>query len=155
MPGETDRNKFGLTQFIRKVIGSFLITQVDYLAGYRCKVVAQNADGSLELIPQDPRIPPVSKVPIFYGLPGVTAEVSPGAWVLLEFANGDPQRRIATLWELSDLITITITATGNVNINGGQITFNGGTQAVARVGDSIVAGPYAGTITSGNPQVKA
>jgi hypothetical protein len=169
MPNDLDRKLSGLTKFIRKVMGSFLITQVDYLAAYKCKVVFQNGDGTLELQPDDPRIPPLSNVPIFYGIPGVTATIKAGSRVLLEFANGDPSNRIATVWEKSSVSELVLTA-DTVTVNATTVTVGSGSSSVslgaagalvAREGDQVIgtAGPYPiiaqiGPPT-GNTQVKA
>jgi hypothetical protein len=92
----SDRAKIGLTAFIRRTIGLDIIgPRVDYLAAYQCKVVVQNADGTLELQPDNAALPGYSKVPIRYGVPGISATVAAGARVLLEFAGGDPQKPIA------------------------------------------------------------
>ncbi len=108
----SDRAKAGLAAFIRSVVGlNILGPRVDYLAAYQCKAVSQNGDGSLELQPDDTRLPGYSKVPIRYGVPGVTATIAAGARVLLEFAGGDPQKPIATVWESASVTLLTITAT--------------------------------------------
>lgn len=131
-----------------------LMSRIDWLALYPCRVVTQAADGTLELQPDDPRMPGVTGVPIRLGLPGVTVRVQPGARVLLGFENGNPQLPMATLWESHGVA---------------EISFDGGLASVARVGDRTVphthtgtAGPYpvvlsteAPTIAEGAPRVKA
>ena len=99
MASDYDRIKSGLVAIIRRTVGAFIVQRVDFLAAYQCKVVTQNGDGTLELQPDDVRLPGYSKVPIRYGVPGVSATVAAGARVLLEFAGGDPQKPIATVWE--------------------------------------------------------
>lgn len=91
---ESDRAKAALSAFIRATFPN-----IDLLAGYWCKVVGQNADGTLELVPDDARLATYSHVPVRYGVPGTSAKVASGARVLLEFAGGEPSRPIATAWE--------------------------------------------------------
>jgi hypothetical protein len=91
---ELDRMKAALAAYVRS-----LFAGLDYYASYPAKVVAQNGDGTLELQPDDPRIPGLSNVPIRYGVPGVKATVASGARVLLGFAAGDPGKPQAELWE--------------------------------------------------------
>lgn len=68
---------------------------------YRCTVVAQNADGTLQLQPDDERIAGagLDKVPIRYGMPGWKATVGKGAVVRVGFDGGDPSQPWAGLWE--------------------------------------------------------
>jgi hypothetical protein len=97
-------------------------SRLDYCALYACKVVAQNADGTLELQPDDARMPQVSGVPIRHGIPGISVTVAGGSRVLLGFENASPARPFAALWDASSVT---------------EIKFNGGTKAVARVDDTV------------------
>jgi hypothetical protein len=159
----SDRAKAGLAAFIRSVVGNLIIgANVDRLALYPAKVATQNADGTLELQPDDSRLPPYSNVPIRYGVPGVTATVPNGARALLTWAGGDPQKPIVVGWEPGTVLTIVLA---------------GGSAGVGRVGDAVkvtipvnaltlavsgatATGPAApldvtGTITAGSAKVKA
>lgn len=97
-------------------------SRLDYCALYACRVVAQNADGSLELQPDDARMPSLSGVPIRHGLPGVTVTVAAGSRVLLGFEDASPSRPFAALWDASSVT---------------EIKFNGGTKSIARVDDAV------------------
>lgn len=123
MASDYDRIKSGLINIIRRTLGAFIVQRVDFLAAYQCKVVTQNPDGTLELQPDDSRLPPYSKVPIRYGVPGVSALVANGARVLLEFAGGDPQKPIATVWESASVTLLIITAT-TIKIGGSGASHN-------------------------------
>ena len=104
-----DRLLIGIAGLVRALVGNELLgPRMDYLAAYPCVAVKQNADGTLELQPDDTRIPPRSNVPIRYGVPGVAATISGGARVLLEFAAGDPQKPIATVWESASVLTLAV-----------------------------------------------
>ncbi len=61
---------------------------------YTATVVAQNADGTLELHPDSDALPELSQVPIRYGIPGATALVNAGTQVLVGFENGDAKRPV-------------------------------------------------------------
>jgi hypothetical protein len=66
-------------------------------------------------------------VPIRYGIPGVVAKVAAGGRVLVGFENGDPSRPVAELWDNASLV---------------ELSFAGGTHAVAREGDSVDLGTF-------------
>lgn len=136
----TDRIKRAFESLVRH-----LTSRLDWLALYPASVVVQHADGTLDLQPDDARLPGVTGVPMRLGLPGVTVRVSAGARVLLGFEGGDPARPIATLWQ-PDAIE--------------EIAFANGTKRVARVGDKTAGhkhtvsfslsapnGPVTGSIT--------
>jgi hypothetical protein len=130
-----------MTDRLRDIVARLLssvTSRLDYLALYPARVVAQNADGTLELKVDDARVGGLSKVAIRYGIPGVKAEVAANSRVLLGFEGGDPQRPVATLWELTEATLI----------------FNGGTQKVARVDDevevTIPAGSFIVEVTGGS-----
>ena len=115
--------------------------RLDFYAMYPARVVAQNPDGSLELKPDDARLPGFSAVPIRYGVPGIRVEVVPGARIGIEFEGGNPSAPVATLWASGTVSRLFIDAT--------QIVLNGGTLPIARAGD--MAGPY--PIVGGNPTI--
>jgi hypothetical protein len=160
-----------------KALVELFIARVDYMAAYPSRVVKQNADGTLELVPDHPRLSTYSRVAIRYGIPGVTATVAAGARVLLEFAAGDPSKPIATVWESASVTAITIAGT-TVNLGGASglqgaglgdqlatalanivtfltththagVTTGGGTSGV-----SATAPPTIGTVSSGTVKVK-
>ncbi len=110
-----------ITTSLRRIVEAFVGRRLDHLALYPAVVVQQRSDGTLDLSPEDPRVPSCQGVPIRLGIPGVTVTVPSGGRVLLGYANGDPSRPYASLWE-----------SGTVT----RITINGGTAKVARVGDS-------------------
>lgn len=112
-----------------------LTRRVDHLALYPCTVVAQRADGTLDLRAEDARLGSPASIP-YRTLRGLSVEVAVGARVLLGFEGGDPSRPVALLWELGDATVVRV---------------NGGTVEVARKGDAtntgtvaVVAAPPAG-----------
>lgn len=109
---------------------------VNFQALYTCTVVAQNSDGTLELMPKSGSLPAngYKHIPIRYGVPGVKITVQAGAQVLLGWENGDPSVPYAALWvtgAAGDLQDLTIDAAGNITI--GQ----GATLAAARATDPV------------------
>lgn len=68
---------------------------VDAITTFSARVVGQNADTSLELVPLDTRVPPMSRVPIRVGVAGVTrVEVPRGTTALVTHENGDRSRPV-------------------------------------------------------------
>lgn len=125
-----DRTLANIARLVRQFVGNEIVgPRVDYLAAYPCVAVTQNSDGTLELQPDDKRLPPVT-APIRIGVPGVTVTVANNARVLLQWTGGDPTKPVATLWESASVTAITVTAT-TVNVNGG--TVNIGTGADAKI----------------------
>jgi hypothetical protein len=117
---------------IKGPLAAFVLQVMDFVRLhplFAAKVVAQNGDGTLELQPDSDVLPQLSRVPIRWGIPGVTATVAAGARVLVGFENGDPARPIATLWDSASVTQL--------NINAGTIVLNGGASKVGRVGDPV------------------
>lgn len=141
---------------------------LDYGALYACDVEAQRSDGTLDLKPTNIKLPPMTGVPIRYGIPGVTVKVKPAARVLMGFDGFDPSRPYAALWSPDSLLELTIDAATKVTvsapivdvsattatIDATSVTIAGGVQGIARIGDTVQAGPFAGVITSGSLKVK-
>lgn len=111
-----------ITTSLRRLVEAFVGRRLDHLALYPATVVQQRADGTLDLSPEDPRVPSCQGVPIRLGLPGVTVTVPAGGRVLLGYENGSPARPYASLWE-----------SGTVT----QISVNGGTHGAAREGHAV------------------
>lgn len=99
-----------------------LTRRVDYLAHYPARVVQQRGDGTLDLSPDDPRVPSCQSVPVRYGVPGMRAEVPAGARVTLSYEGGDPSRPVATLWDTTTVTTLKV---------------NDSTTRAAREGDDV------------------
>jgi hypothetical protein len=161
-----DRFLAGFAAIVRSLVGNIIVgPRIDYLAAYPCVAVSQNADGTLELVPDDKRIQGPSKVPIRYGVPGISATVAAGARVYLRWAGADPSKPYAEVWESAGVTgwNLTVNAGATVNIAtgaGATVNIGGATstsinlgaalQLVARSLDPLIgtAGPFpiAGTI---------
>ena len=148
----SDRAKEGLLAFVRQAF-----PLIDYLALYPAQIRTQNADGTLELTPDDARISGLSKVVIRHGLPGVAVKVNAGARCLVGFENGDPQKPVATLWEVGSIDKLYL---GTSNVTGSDATdfvamaakvnarLDAIQNALASHSHALQAGPYPGSTTS-------
>ena len=92
-----------VTEPLARVVAG-LLPGVDYLAWYRARVVRQTLSPTtgkmtVDVTPDDARIPPLSGVPLRLGLPAVEVQASPNAYVLVGWANGDPAKPQAALWD--------------------------------------------------------
>jgi hypothetical protein len=103
----SDRLKSPIEKMIRA-----MLPLIDYQAWYRARVVSQSSDKKkVDLKPDDPRIPGV-KAELMLGLPGAEVQVTPGAFVLLGWKDGNPQFPVAKLWEGgASVINLTLKAT--------------------------------------------
>jgi hypothetical protein len=106
--GPTDalkRGLFGLFRASRPTL--------DYFALYRAEVVVQSADRStVDVVPDDKRLPAMSKVPLKLSIPGATVVIGPGAGILVGWENGDPQKPHAFLFDKgATTLTLSIKAT--------------------------------------------
>lgn len=150
-PGSLER----IQETLRKVIRN-ATAETAYHCMYSAIVQRQDAEGLLDLMPDDPEIrgTGTSKVPIRHGLPGCQVRVPVGSEVLLGFEDGDPSKPFAALWRKGDVQSISLPD---------------GARPVARQGDPVVVyfppsipvsgtlngAPFAGTmvITSSAPGI--
>lgn len=93
----------------------------DYFGSYDVRVVQQNGDGTLEIIPDSPRIPGLSRIPI-RSLPGVRVKVSPGARATLRFLDGLPSKPYVSDFEQSNLVELLLGEGANHSLARGDAT---------------------------------
>lgn len=105
---------------IERLLGR-LTRRVDYTALWPARVVAQQGNGSLDLVPDSPRVAPCQGVP-YRTLRGLSVDVPAGARVLLGYEGGDPAQPYALAWELGSATAVRV---------------NGGSTRAAREGDSV------------------
>lgn len=103
---------------------------IDHRARYVATVIAQSTDRTtVDVVPDDARIPTMMAIPLWFGLPDTTAalQITPGVGagrVLLGWMGGDPTKPYAEAFDGTNLAGLTIA---------------GGTEGVARTDDSIQA----------------
>lgn len=105
-----------------------------YSRRYPSRVVVQNDDGTLELVPDDARMPSISTVPIRSGVPGIYVRVKVGARVSLEFEAGDPSRPVATIWDEGAIAGLMLRG-ALIDLQGAQVQLQG--RLVQTLGGSI------------------
>ena len=76
--------------------------KIDYTKRYPCKVVTQNADGTVDVLPDDAELRGhgLGHCAIYVGLPGTVLKVPQGAECLVAFAAGDPTRAYVDAWRM-------------------------------------------------------
>lgn len=118
----------------------------EFRAAADYRVVAQNGDRlDLQAVRVSRGLPDLRGVPVRPG-PGMRGELTPGCVVVVIFVDGDPSRPNVLGFAAPDApgwVPTTIELGGP------------GALAVARQTDTVVAGPFAGTITGGSTVVKS
>jgi hypothetical protein len=112
-----------LRDAVASLVDALVGPRIDRLALYPATIVSQAADGTVDVLPDDTKVRGLgwSGIQLRYGLPGFTAEVPALSRVLVGWEAGDPSRPYAMAWE-----------PGSVT----RVTFDGGTEDVARTGDT-------------------
>jgi len=122
------------------------LAPLDYDALYPGKVVKQNGDGTLEIVPDSPKLKTLSNVPL-RAFPGVTilVDVAANPRVLVAFENRDPSKHVAIpAWESQGLFRITFTPSDRFRVESARIELPGsviagaGLAHVIRTGDKVV-----------------
>lgn len=88
-------------------------------------------------------MPPLRRVLAMPGVPGCEAILAPGTRVHVAFADSDPAQPYVVAFEDAE-------GEGFLPLG---LTIAKGIQPAARMGDAVVAGPFAGTVTSGSALV--
>lgn len=145
----SDRLKRAFRGFLQASLAD--LDLVDYRACYPAKVVSQSADLTLELVPDDTRLPSLSKVPLRLGIPGVQAKVAPGSYVLLFFEGGTAAAPAAGLWQSSSLLELVVTASTKVTVNAPDVRLGDGHADVVRYGDIVSLGSLLLSAAAGSP----
>ncbi len=131
---DLDRLRSALAAVVQQLTG-----HTDYHAAYLAEVRGQNADFTVELRPESPRLGDFSRVAL-RGLPGVQVRVKQGARVLLGFENGDPARPYAALFSADSLQEIVVTAETKIVLKSPSTIVaqtEGNARRVARMGDLV------------------
>lgn len=73
--------------------------RLDYMASYKAAVVQFNEDDqTVDVLPADPRVPSMARVPFLHGTPGTTVAIRTGTTVLISWSGGDPSEPFAESW---------------------------------------------------------
>lgn len=96
------------------------VPRLDRYTTYRAKVISQSSDRTtLDVLPDDPKVPGHSKVPLLHGWPGATVVVPPGSYVMLGFSGADPSAPWCALWP-GDAAAIQLVLTAGTMFLGGK-----------------------------------
>lgn len=126
-----DPLRVGLEGLIRETMRG-----VDYHACYPGRVVTQRGNGTLDVVLDSPRLPPLTSVPYRVPVPGAKLTVASGARVLVSFAGGDPTKYHAELYEPGG-------ATKEVVLTGDQV--DAGTLTLIVTGGAMAPAVLSGT----------
>ena len=139
------RSSRALSALERAVLAMFPATP--YRGAFEFRVVTQSGERlNLQPVRSATGLPELAGVPVRAGMAGLKATHLPGSLVVVQFLDADPSRPIVTGFDDPE-------APGWMPL---ELDLGGpGALGVARIGDAVVAGPYAGTIVSGSARVKA
>ena len=142
-----------------------VLPELKFFGVYRYRVVTKSGTDrwNLQVVSSTTGLPDVLPLSVKPGAAGVKADIALGSIVLVTFIEGDKGQPVITHfagagesgWKPVDT---EIDGTGAVTI-GASSTFvelgHSPRMGVARLGDAIQAGPFAGTITFASTRVKA
>ena len=122
-------------------------TGVQYLRRYAYRITSQAADRlNLQAVDKTDAPAFLQSVEVWAGSSGYAATYAPGTEAHVVFVDGDPAQPVVVGFAKS-------TPT-KLELDGVQVVINKGVQPAARMGDAVLAGPFAGTITSGSATTK-
>jgi hypothetical protein len=124
-----------------------LFPHIRYRGTYEFRVVTQSGERlNLQPVRVSSGFSELRAVPVRPGMAGLKAMVQPGELVLVTFADADPSRPQVISHDAPDApgwMPLTLELGGP------------GALGVARLGDTVQAGPYAGIITGASARIKA
>lgn len=118
----------GLVTFVKQTM-----RYVDFYAEYPAQVVLQRNDGTLDVTPESPKLPPMTSVPVRVPVSGTKIKVNGGDKVNILFENGDPTKYSAQLYVAGSGGRLLARKDGEVN---------GGTVQLNVVGMVTIGGTY-------------
>lgn len=89
----SDNAAEALRHFIRETMRG-----VEWYPSFSARVAVQRSDGTLDVYPDDRRLPPVTSVRLRLPVPGAKLTVPPGSQVTILFENGDPRQPVAVAY---------------------------------------------------------
>ncbi|WP_437285665.1 hypothetical protein [Sorangium sp. So ce406] len=142
-----------LLRVLRSIVREML-PRYDFLGKYRYRVLAMAGDRvDLQAVRKGAGLPDILPVPSAAGMAGLSAELTPGAVVLVEFIEGDPQHPLVTGFSRDGgstflPVSLALDATGTVRIGeqAGAVDLGAATAVVVRDGDLVnIAGVQPGS----------
>lgn len=106
---------------------------VELLGTYIGRVEAQRSDGTLDVSPDDKRLPPMTGVRVRVPVPGAKLTVPAGSRCQLVFEGADVRQRVATLYTPGTDVRAVARVDDNVNC---------GTLTVTAVANGVITGTY-------------
>lgn len=139
------RSSRALNALERAVLALF--PEIKYRGAFEFRIVNQSGERlNLQPVRSATAMPELSHVPVRPGMAGLKALHVPGSLVVVQFLDADPSRPIVTGFDEPD-------APGWMPL---ELTLGGpGALGVARLGDQVICGPYAGAIVAASARVKA
>ena len=131
-----DQLHAGLAVFVKQTM-----RYVDFYAEYPARVVLQRNDGTLDVIPDSRRLPPITSVPVRVPVPGTKIKVNPEDRVTVLFEGGDPTKYSAQLYPSGNGGRLLARKGGKVNV--GELMFT-----------AVANGVLTGTYTDGDGNVQ-
>lgn len=126
---------------LRDLFETLFGERIDYYALHPATVVAQRANGTLD-VRADARpdglpaaLQDLTSIPIDIGLPGAEVTVNRGTRVLVGFRGGDPQQRYASLTSAAQVKSIAWESGQEFKVLASKHTFAEAGRATARQGD--------------------
>lgn len=140
-----DREKAAQAAFVKQQI-----PQLDRMSLYEARVIAQRADGTLDLKCDNATIGDCPGTPIWHGLPGMSVTVAPGARVKVGFDAASPTGRFCLTFKTeAEALSITITA-DTISLRADEVLLGDGTDRLLRSGDPLdILGVQAGAGVTG------
>lgn len=131
-----DRLKSAIEGIVKRLVASYA-----YHAPYTAKIISQGADGTLEVQPDDSRLPSLTGIPLRTFVPNVEIKVKAGGNVLIQFENGDPSRPFASLFDAGSLEELKLSASTKIVIDAAEVDLvSAGGLPLARQGDMVASG---------------
>ncbi len=113
---------------VAEVVGSLVASETAYLTyaiPFIAKILAQNGNGTLELLSGDARFPNMSKVPLRC-MPGVTEmRVLPGTYVVVTHDSAQPDKPRASMVDLTACQSMKIEAVGGFEVVAAEVKAGG------------------------------
>jgi hypothetical protein len=145
---ESDNQAHALREFVRETMRG-----VEWFPSVSGRVAVQRADGTLDVYPDDKRLPSLTSVRLRLPVPGAKLVVVPGSQVTVLFENGDPRQRVAVAYAGGNA-TAPVALVGD-NTNTGTLTIAtalagtppSGTIVVSYVDGAGLPGPQPSPLT--------